>query len=394
LPGYGVTVEPSGHIVYPVRHRIGRGRGARQRELTIPGTLPPDEARRQARAIKNEAAKGRDLLQERRDEAAKAAQGADATLFEDVVGRFIKEYAKPRQRTWDQTERILKNNCAGWLKKRIKDITKGEGRELLRGFVSEGKIYKAKVTWRWLKKLFKWAYQEDLIDINIMDGVRIEIEKRQRDRVFTDAEIEATWTAADKLDNPEKTAFSKLIMLLAPRKTSLACITRADLNDTENPTLWTVPFELTKSRKTSAPDRIYPIPLPPLCQQLFKGVMKEGRLFPSLPVHKTKAGRPTFYGNDLKLKLVELGAPKDFQFHAWRHTIATFLKNGGHSKWERGLVLNHAESGVTADYSHGYPVELKLKLLTEWVDHVESLIGYTESRGNVIDIPDRQAATG
>jgi hypothetical protein len=37
-------------------------------------------------------------------------------------------------------------------------------------------------------------------------------------------------------------------------------------------------------------------------------------------------------------------------------------------------VLNHAESGVTADYSHGYPLELKLKLLTTWTEHIEGLV--------------------
>jgi integrase len=62
------------------------------------------------------------------------------------------------------------------------------------------------------------------------------------------------------------------------------------------------------------------------------------------------------------------GAPADFHPHAWRHTIATFLKKRGVSKWERGLVLNHSESGVTADYSHGYPIELKLQLLTTWAE--------------------------
>jgi hypothetical protein len=50
------------------------------------------------------------------------------------------------------------------------------------------------------------------------------------------------------------------------------------------------------------------------------------------------------------------------------------LKAKGYSLFERGLVLNHAESGVTADYSHGYPVQLKLRLLTEWSDYVEALV--------------------
>jgi integrase len=121
---------------------------------------------------------------------------------------------------------------------------------------------------------------------------------------------------------------------------------------------------------------VYFVPLPPLCQRLIKPLMKaDARLFSSLPVHQTKADRPTFDGKELKSQLVEFGAPKDFTYHGWRHTISTFLENDGHSEWERGLVLNHAGSGsVTADYSHGYPLELKLKLLTKWADHVEKLI--------------------
>ena len=74
-------------------------------------------------------------------------------------------------------------------------------------------------------------------------------------------------------------------------------------------------------------------------------------------------------------KLIEHGAPKDFSYHAVRHTVATFLENAGHSEWERGLILNHSGSGsVTAGYSHGYPLDLKRMLLTKWADHVEQLV--------------------
>jgi hypothetical protein len=52
-------------------------------------------------------------------------------------------------------------------------------------------------------------------------------------------------------------------------------------------------------------------------------------------------------------------APSDFQ-HAVRHTSAP--------------VLNHAGSGVTAGYSHGYPLELKCKLSCKSADHVASIV--------------------
>jgi integrase len=324
--------------------------------------------------------KARDLV---RADRKQAAEGTDprrpskGTTFEDVVEQFIEHYAKPRQRSWDQTKRVLKN-CTPLLRKPMDKITKQDVRELLRGYIAEGHPYKASVTRAWLKKLWRWAAEEDYVDNPIMEAVSIEYEKRERDRVYTDAEIKSTWKAADKLD-PVEGAFVKLLILLAPRKTALASMRRSHLDNADNPALWTTPFELTKSRKNSSKKRVYLTPLPPLAQRLLKGLPKNLKdpdcVFPGLPVHETEGGRPTFYGVHLKRRLVERGAPADFGFHTWRHTIATFLENEGHSEWERGLVLNHANGGsVTAGYSHGSPIELKRALLGKWADHVERLV--------------------
>ena len=164
-----------------------------------------------------------------------------------------------------------------------------------------------------------------------------------------------------------------------PRKTALACLRRSHLDNGDNPTLWTTPWELTKSRKkVSKRKREYLTPLPPLAQRILKSMPNSDKdpdvVFPGLPVHETEGGRPTFYGVPLQRKLVERGAPADFSYHAWRHTVATFLENAGRSEWERGLILNHAGSGVTTDYSHGHPLALKREMLCKWADHVESLV--------------------
>ena len=82
----------------------------------------------------------------------------------------------------------------------------------------------------------------------------------------------------------------------------------------------------------------------------------------------------------LTAHVVAAGAPAHFGYHAVRHTIATFLENEGNSVWERGLVLNHSDGGVTAGYSHGFAHDLKLMLLTKWSDHIERLV-QSERRG-------------
>ena len=59
------------------------------------------------------------------------------------------------------------------------------------------------------------------------------------------------------------------------------------------------------------------------------------------PTHLSNQ-RPWFDGHDLTAELIEYGVPKDFSYHAFRHTVATFLENAGHSESERGLILNHS----------------------------------------------------
>ncbi len=63
-----------------------------------------------------------------------------------------------------------------------------------------------------------------------MDAVRIEIEKRERDRVYSDTEIKVTWTAANLLDDPIERDYIKLLMLLALRKTAVAQVDRTHVH--------------------------------------------------------------------------------------------------------------------------------------------------------------------
>jgi integrase len=294
------------------------------------------------------------------------------TAYEAVVDQFVELYAKPRQRTWEQTQNVLKRNCKPWLKKQFSAITKRDAYNLLEAFIAEGHGPKAGLTLAWLKTLWRWAYKRDLVASPVMDAVEIHFEKGKRDRVFTDDEVKAIWRAADQL-GPIEGGYIKLLVLLAPRKTALAGMRRSELDDANNPTVWTTPHERTKSKKTARKKRVYLTPLPPLAQRILKGLLQsEGEDYLVFPgAHK---GMPICPGSPLKRKLVANGAPSDFAFHTMRHTVATWLQNAGHYEYEVGLVLNHSGSGITAGYSHGYPLKPKLFLLAKWASHVAQLV--------------------
>jgi hypothetical protein len=113
------------------------------------GEISLEDARRITREDRGAATLGKD---------PKAVKKKALTLYGEVVDEFIEHYAKPRQRTWDQTERVLKGKvtCEAWLKRPMASINKQEVRSL-RGFVAHGYPYKAIQTQTWLKSLWRWG---------------------------------------------------------------------------------------------------------------------------------------------------------------------------------------------------------------------------------------------
>src|SRR5271163_1987340 len=68
LRGFGLVVTASGHKSYVVQYRANR----RSRRMTLDGVLNPQAARRRAKAILGDVAKGGDPLGERRKQEASA----------------------------------------------------------------------------------------------------------------------------------------------------------------------------------------------------------------------------------------------------------------------------------------------------------------------------------
>jgi hypothetical protein len=217
---------------------------ANARAIGRVGELELVVARERVRTDRKLAAEGIDPRQQ-----AKENRRANQISYDHVVDQFIEHYCKPRQWTWDRTQRVLKN-CEPLLKRPIRLITKVEVREMLRAFVTEGHPAKADMARSLLTTLFKWAVQEDYLASSIMEGVSIDIEKGSRERVYTDDEIKAIWQAANKLD-ANTGGYVKLLVLLAPRKTALALLSRKQLDNLDNPTLWTTTAEAVKVRKSS-----------------------------------------------------------------------------------------------------------------------------------------------
>lgn len=373
--GFGVRVLASGRKSFIVAYRpLANGIRGKERRFTI-GEYPAwsvDKAREKAAQIRFASDEGKDHIAEL--EAEREASKADkANTFDSVLAEFIKRHAQPRQRSWKDTQRILTTNCSVWMDRPINSISKRDAYDLLEGFIDAGNQSKARLTWAWLKALWKWAAKRDIVPADIMSTLDMNFEIGHRERTYNDDEIKSIWQAADTFP-PVPGAYLKLLLLTAVRKNELSGMRWSEFDDPENPTEWEVPFERTKSRKTRKP-RTYPVPLPTLAQRILKGLPSPKRpedadlVFPG-----RHAGKPLDPGSPMLTKVRAASGIQDFNFHACRHTIATWLQNQKHSEYEIGLVLNHAGSGVTRVYMHGHSIDLKRELLTKWADHVASVV--------------------
>lgn len=97
LKGFGLKVTPAGRKVYLVQYRIG-GRRGRTRRVTIGqhGSITPDQARTEAKAVLRMVARGEDPAE------AKTKRRTEKTLGE-LIEVFLSDHAdsklKPRSRT-------------------------------------------------------------------------------------------------------------------------------------------------------------------------------------------------------------------------------------------------------------------------------------------------------
>ena len=386
----------------PFSRKIGRlGEMVTDADLAKEYAHAPDELKRMTRQqrlltkIGMEISLAHDTV---RDDRAKAAKGIDprepeedaspVLLYKDAVALYIEMQAKPRQRSWEQTEAVLLRNCKDWLDRDVRSITIKDANAITDNYIRTGRGPTAAQTSAWLKQLWRFLWRRGDVDQPLMDMLKIEYEEKVRDRWFNDDEIMDIWDAAGKFNDPVLTGYFRLLLLTAPRKSALAWMRHEHIT-TEKIVLprlkgepeksveldvWLTPHSLVKAAKTSKVKRVYKTPLTPFAKSVLQTVIdhKPGT---GLVFEGRDMGVPIWPGSKLKRLLVKQGAPEDFTYHACRDTLGTWIQNQGHTDYEQKLLLNHAiTSGATANYAHGHPLLLKLDLLQKWSDHVEAVV--------------------
>ena len=368
LPGFGLRISapsarfPKGHRTWFVFYRFG----GEQKRLKL-GLWKPDrtgtdlaDARTAAKEALRAASKGRDPAQER-DERRRADS------VRALSERYIREYAKPRKRTWRADENILKRNVYPAIgPKKVTAVTRGDIRDMLRAIKQRAPI-QANRTLEVVRKMFNWAIGEEIggVEYNPCDHVPKPSAENKRDRVLNDDEIRAIWAALPAI-HPVAAGIYRFIFYTAARAGEVANMPREELAD---PRWWNLPAERSKNKLA------HRVPLTTgafgVLAEMEKHNEKSNWIFPA-------PGGGAFrwiYRKEHRALLKAAGVAY-FSPHDIRRTVASRLGSMGIARLVIAKVLNHAERGVTAIYDrHSYDAE-KRAALEAWERELNEILAH------------------
>jgi len=389
MPGLYLVVQPTAAKSWAVRYR----HAGRTRKVTL-GPYPRIglvAARERAREALEAIDMGRDPGAERL--VAKARQvdpSIDRDAFGNVAREFIERHAKPRNRTWAQSAKLLglgsdlatrRGGLAErWHARDVHDIRRRDILAELDAIVDRGAPKMANRTLAALRKLFNWAVSRDILAASPCAGVKAPAPETSRDRVLSEDELARIWRAAEAGGYPFGDLVRFLILTGVRREEAGgASWGEIDLDARQ----WAIPAARTKNK------RAHVVPLS-------VGAVEVLKLIPAFAGGDYVfglAGRGPFKGwSSAKRALDQRAGVEGWRLHDLRRTMATRLADLGVAPHIVEACLNHqsgAKSGVAGVYNRSNYDSEKRAAFDLWARHVDGITGSVPA-ANVVAIRGRR----
>ncbi len=357
LRGFGLRVTPNGVKSYILNYRVGHGRNAPMRRITIgkhgsPWT--PESARREALRLKGNVTSGADPVAERKAVAKSMTLG-------DLCALYFAEGARHKKpSTLKSDEGRLRNHVLPLLgRRRIDQITRADVERMFidvsegrtahpaprarpRGSVASGGRGTAGQALAVLGAVMSFAMARGLIDTNPVRGVK-KPQARKMERFLSEAEIarlgEALEAEAARSGDPFPAAAVRLLLFTGCRRSEILTL-RWDWIDFSRAMIF-LPDSKTgrKAVYLSAPALDLLANLPRIEHN------------PFVIVGRHEGGR--YVGIDKVWRRVRTAAAlPELRIHDLRHSYASLGAAGGNSLLVLGKLLGHRNAATTERYSH------------------------------------------
>lgn len=310
---------------------------------------------------------------------AMAVPDPSQDLWESIADRFIRQYAKPRNRSWKEAERVLaKDVTPHWRGRRIQDIAKRDVIALTDALAESGRAALANRVLQHIKRVMSWCVEKDILEDSPARTVKAPAPKVARDRFLSDDEIKVFWQGADKMGWPWSVPL-KLLLLTGQRRSEVVEMQWRELSDLDgdNPT-WIIPAARSKNGNEHA------VPLAPMVVDLLRTVPRvQGSAFLFSTTGKTPLSgiskcKKRLDGYMDAIQAEAGGEPMEpWTLHDLRRTFASGAGGIGVRLEVIERCLNHTSGsfrGIVKTYQRYEHGPEKRAALTAWAAHVLSLV--------------------
>ena len=364
--GFTIRVWPSGLKTWLYVYTFDTKR--REKNLGCYPEVSLDTARGEFEDARRKVRSGIDPMAEK-EEAAEERRKAPTVA--DLCAEYIEKWAKLRKKSWQQDQRTLDVEIVPkWGKRKAKDVRRRDVVLLLEGIAKRAPVM-ANRTRALLSKLFNFALEREIVEVNPCAGVKSSVKEKAVDRNLSEDEIKEVWKA---LSTPGALPMSdeisrclRLILLTGQRPGEVVGMHSRDIDGQ----WWTIPD--TKNGTT---------------HRVFLNVTalalvgeKAGFIFESPRTRKVSESSPMHVNalahavRDSIVKPTEGIAPQDLQrkllMKAWtphdlRRTTATKLSELGFMDEIIDAVQNHKKRGMVGTYNRNRYDKEKQAALESW----------------------------
>lgn len=331
--------------------------------------------------------------------AERAAERSAKTVSE-LVADYLERYARPRKRSASEDERILnKDVLPRWGSRKVNSITRRDVVTLINDIVDRGAPIGANRTFGILRRMFKFAINQAMIETSPCDKIEPPSPENQRDRVLGESEIRLFWSALEEAPM-ELNARRVLRFMLATgqRRGEVVGLRAQEIDYSKN--IWALPANRAKNGAEHL------VPLSPIALSILAEASPngEGYLFPAKLSGDPYQGRSIAHAVGHLFEVRRLsrsrkpatvvdklppplaGVMDRFVPHDLRRTVATAMRELGISRGDVKLVLNHRERDVTARYDRYDGLAEKKRALEIWGARLAEIVEGTASGTNVIEL--------
>lgn len=377
--GFGVVMSSSGRKSYVLQYRVG-GKGAPAKRLKI-GThgspWTPEDARTRALELLKLVESGIDPATAGQVAAEAEAEAARQRLelgFSAFADRFIQKHVvdgelRSRKDIEGTFDRDLRPRFGDKL---VTEITNKEVKKLLAD-VGDRSRSAANKAYKWLKRMYTWGIQHDVLETHPMVGLKRPFPEAKRDRVLQRSEIKLLASVVTKL-TWQFGALILLLLLTGQRLREVAGMRwdEIDMGKRE----WIIPGARTKNK------RAHLVPLSKQVMVLLKHLRSrttdEGLVL-------TTNGKTPISGFSKAKEAIDLLVARatnrivaDWVMHDLRRTMATGCAELKVPIEHSEAVLNHVsgtQGGVAGTYHLYRYAKEKRAALQRWADRVEAICG-------------------